>query len=110
MIIIKELAEEFKKQFTCLGQNTETCITFTVPIEKKVTRIDGEQIIYYILKFIDTAKFMASSLSNIFSNLSEGTHRIECKYGHDDKKIETCGTKYKYSNCFLKYMNFKNDY
>ena len=38
--IIKELAEEFKKQFTCLGENTEKYITFTVPIEKEVTRID----------------------------------------------------------------------
>ena len=27
--IIKELAEEFKKQFTFLGENTEKCITFT---------------------------------------------------------------------------------
>ena len=44
--IIKEFAEEFKKQFTCLGENTEKCITFTVPIEKEVTRIDknGEEI------------------------------------------------------------------
>ena len=38
--IIKELAEEFKKQFTCLGENTEKYITFTVPIEKEVTRVD----------------------------------------------------------------------
>ena len=32
---IKELAGEFRKQFTCLGESTEKCITFTVPIEKK---------------------------------------------------------------------------
>ena len=32
--IIKELAEEFKKQFTCLGENTEKYVTFKVPIEK----------------------------------------------------------------------------
>ena len=32
--IIKELAEAFKKRFTCLGENNEKCITFTVPIEK----------------------------------------------------------------------------
>ena len=31
---IKDLAEEFKKQFTCLGESTEKYITFTVPIEK----------------------------------------------------------------------------
>ena len=43
MIIIllsKSLAEESNKQFTCLGENSEKFITFTVLIEKKVTRID----------------------------------------------------------------------
>ena len=38
--IIKELAEEFKKPFTCLGENAEKDLTFTVPVEKEVTRID----------------------------------------------------------------------
>ena len=38
--IIKELAEEFEKQFTCLGENAEKYIAFTVQIEKEVTRID----------------------------------------------------------------------
>ena len=38
--IIKELAEEFEKQFTCLGENTEKYIRFAVPIGKEVTRID----------------------------------------------------------------------
>ena len=35
--IIKRLAEELKKQFTSLGESTEKCITFTLPIEKEVT-------------------------------------------------------------------------
>ena len=49
---------------------------------------------------------MASSLSNLVNNLSEGIYRIACKYGHDDKKCETCGTKYKYCDCFLEYIYF----
>ena len=52
---------------------------------------------------------MTSSLSNLVNNLSEGIHRIKCKYGDDDKKCETCRIKYKYCECFLKYMNFKDD-
>ena len=32
--IIKELAEEFKKQITFLGENTEKYIIFTGPLEK----------------------------------------------------------------------------
>ena len=40
ILIIKKLAEEFEKQFSCLGESTEKYINFTVPIEKEVTRID----------------------------------------------------------------------
>ena len=44
--IIKELAEVFKKRFTCSGKNPEKYITFPVSKEKEVTRIDknGEKI------------------------------------------------------------------
>ena len=52
---------------------------------------------------------MASSLSNLVINLSERIHRVKCKYGHNNKKCETCGIKYKYCDCFLEYTNFKND-
>ena len=52
---------------------------------------------------------MASSLSNLVNNLSERIHKIKCKFGHDDKKCETCGIKYKNCNCFLEYTNFKDD-
>ena len=52
---------------------------------------------------------MVSSLSNLVNNLSEEIHRINCKYGHDDKKCETCRIKFKYCECFLGYTNFKDD-
>ena len=52
---------------------------------------------------------MASYLSNLVNNLSQGLHRIKCKLGHDDKKYETCRIKYKYCDCFLEYANFKDD-
>ena len=52
---------------------------------------------------------MGSSLSNLVNNLSEGIHRTKCKLGHDHKKFETCGIKYKYCNCFLEYTNFQDD-
>ena len=52
---------------------------------------------------------MASSLSNLANNLSDGIHRIKCKYRHDDKKCGTSGIKYKYCNSFLEYTNFKDD-
>ena len=70
-------------------RNNEKFITCTIPIEKEVMRIDknGEQItknISYLVQFIDSATFMASSLSNLVNNLFEGIHKIKCKYGHND--------------------------
>ena len=40
---------------------------------------------------------MASSLSNLDNNLSEEIHKIKYKYGHHDKKHETCGITYKHT-------------
>ena len=64
------MPEQLEKQFPCLGENTEKYMTFTIPTEKEMTRIDkngGEATknIPYILQFIDIARFMASSLSNL---------------------------------------------
>ena len=45
-MIIKVLAEEFERQFICLGENTEKYTTFSVSVQKEVARIDinGEEI------------------------------------------------------------------
>ena len=40
----------------------------------------------YILTFIDSPRFMASSLSDLINNFSERIHRIKYKFGLDDKK------------------------
>ena len=57
-------------------------ITFTVSIEIEVTRThkNGEKVtknISNILQFIDTIQFMASSLSNLADNISEGIHKVK---------------------------------
>ena len=52
---------------------------------------------------------MASSLSNLISNLSEETYDIKCKYRHDNEKCETCGITYEECDCFLELTNFKKD-
>ena len=113
-IVIKELAEKFKKHLTCLRETTWKYITFPVPIEKEVTRIgkNGEEIINnisYVLQFIDSARFMASSLSNLANYLSDGVDRIKCKFENNDEKCETSRIKYKYCDYFLGYPDFKAD-
>ena len=82
--IIKELVNEFEGQFGCLGENTEKYKTFSVPIEKEVTKVDKDSnesatTISYKIKFIDSARFMASSLSNLVGNIAEEIHKIKCK-------------------------------
>ena len=81
---IKELAKGFEGEFECFGENTEKYKTFSIPIEKEVTNIDkdgNESVvtISYKIKFIDSARFVASSLSNLGDNLAEGIHKIKCK-------------------------------
>ena len=74
--VIKELVKEFESNFECLGENTEKYITFSVPIKKKIENKDLE--ITYKIKFIDSYRFMASSLSKLVDNLSEGIHNNKC--------------------------------
>ena len=62
-----------------LAENTEKYKTFSVPIVKEVKNIDknGNQsvvMISYKIKFIDSARFLASSLLNLLENLIEGIH------------------------------------
>ena len=40
ILSLKNLRKNLKKQFNCLGVNNEKYITFAVPIEKEVTKID----------------------------------------------------------------------
>ena len=74
--IIKELAKEFNGNFECLGGNTEKYITFSVPIKKEIRNKNIE--ITYTIKFIDSYRFMSTSLSKLVDNLSEGIHNNKC--------------------------------
>ena len=67
--------------------------TFSVTITTRVTRIDKNckeniKTISLKLQFIDSARFIVSSLSNLVDNLSEGIHKIKFKYGHDHEKCK----------------------
>ena len=82
--ILKELANEFEGQFEFLGENKEKYKTFALPIKKEITKMDkdgneNDVNIFYKIKFIDSARFIVSSLSNLVDNLAEGIHKIKCK-------------------------------
>ena len=64
--------------------SSEKYKTFSILEEKEVTNIDkygNESIvnISYKIKFIDSARFMAISLSNLVDNLAEVIQKIKCK-------------------------------
>ena len=87
---IKGLVEEFEGDFQCLGENKEKYITFSVPIKKESIKKeynDNETIIYRI-KFIDSFRFMSTSLSTLVDNLSD---RIHVKH-----KCDSCGFNIEY--------------
>ena len=74
--IIKELVKEFEGNFECLGENTEKYITFPATLKKNIENKNIE--ITYKIKFIDSYKFMSTSLSKLVDNLSEGLHNNKC--------------------------------
>ena len=51
-------------------------ITLSVPINKE---LQNDKIITYKTKFIDSFRFISSSLSSFLGNLFEGLHNNRCK-------------------------------
>ena len=67
-------------------------------MEREVTTMhkNGKEItktIFYRLKFIESGRFIVSSLLNLDDNLAEGIHKIKCT---------NCKT------CCIEYTNFKD--
>ena len=83
--IIKELANEIEGQFEeCIAENKGKYKTFSVPIKKEIRKIDKEgdqavETISYKIKFIDSARFMKSSLSNFVVHNLTGFIKLNVK-------------------------------
>ena len=112
--LIKKLAEEFK-EFECLDGNTEKYITFSVPIKKQITKIDKDDIdkitkISYKIKFIDSCRFMSTSLSNLVSNLSEGLRSDKCTDCKSCLDYMTTKDEQLIFRCFECKKNYKKDF
>ena len=81
--------------------------------EKEVTKIDkdGNESVATIsdkIKCIDSAIFMASSLSNLVDNLAEGIHKVKCKdfdYFLEYESVKDNLIKYKFLSSNKDYSN-----
>ena len=93
--ITNQLAEEFKSELNCIGENMEKYITFSVPIKKEC---DGGRTITRKLRLIDSFKFMSAALLDLVDNMSGIFNSIECK---------SCTEKIKINSecCFVRLKN-----
>ena len=66
-IIIKYFVDYFERQFEYFGKNTEKYLTFSVLIEKQ----EIGKTIESKIRFFDSVRFMAISMSRLIHNLSE---------------------------------------
>ena len=81
-LFIKELERKFNKDnIGVIAENKEKCISFNVKINVKLSGVkdkDGKEVYKNIKpRFIDSFRFMASSLDKLASNLC-GTSGIQC--------------------------------
>ena len=63
----------------------------------------------YRLQFIDSARFIISSLSNFVNNFSEKIRKIKCRHRHDGTKYEIFGIKCKYCDCLIEHTYFNDN-
>ena len=108
-----KLANAFEGKFECFGENTKKAKLFPVRQKKKLLKSieDGNEnvaTISYKIEFVDSARFMATSLSNLVDNLTEGIHKIKCKDCNVFLEYESVNDNFikcKYLSCNKDYSN-----
>ena len=85
--ILNQLAIEFKGELNCIRDNMEKYITFSVSIKKECK--NGKTITYK-LKFIDSSRFMQSSLSELVDNMPGNFNSIERKSWTESNRCKGC--------------------
>ena len=90
-----------------MGENTEKYITFLVPIKKG---LDNGKSVTYKIKFIDSFRFMSSSLSSLVDNLSERLHGDKCIDCKSCLDYMTTKDEQLIFRCFECKKNYKKDF
>ena len=95
------MAKEFQGPFECIGENSEIYKSFSVPIKKEVIKTKKDEKksienISYIIKLIDSIRFIISSLTLHVDNLSEIYNEKcsakNCKSEFDLKELKIMNT------------------
>ena len=70
--ISKQLAKDFNRYFSCIGENTEKYISFSITIFKESANATGKKkSVAFSLRFIDSYRHMDRSLDALVKNLAE---------------------------------------
>ena len=99
IILSNSWQKKFEGQFECFGENTEKYITFLEPIKKE---LDNRKTITYKLKFIDSLRFMNTSISDLGDSLSE-IYKKEWKGWEERRKIKSSCNLIRLKNNKLNY-------
>ena len=77
MMLIKELAKH-RTGMDVIAKNTEDYISFSVKVEvyKYINKNGNKHIKEIELRFIESIKFMSSSLDSLVNNLAKGGHQF----------------------------------
>ena len=86
---------------------------FLVPVKKEITKFDkgGNECVkttFYEIKFIDGARFLARSLSNLIDNITERIHKFkreDCDYFLEYESVKDNLIKQKCLSCNKGYSN-----
>ena len=85
--IINQLAEKCKVKLDCIGENMEKYINFSVPIKKKC---DDSKTITYKPRFIDSFRFMPTSLPELVDNMYGNFTGVECESCTENNRCKKC--------------------
>ena len=105
ILLLKSWLKNLKTNLSVWVKIQKDSVPFSVPIEKESD--DGKPIVYKI-KFIESFRFVSTSLSSLVDSLSDGLYNIKCKDAnelnfYDDKLVYRC------FDCKTNYnINFNN--
>ena len=74
----------------CNGENTEKYVSFSENFQEEEDKDSFKKIKTYILRFIDSFRFMSSSLDSLTDNLSEINNKTCVKCKKRVKSVQYC--------------------
>ena len=111
-LFIRELAK-YTKDMGVIAKNTEDYISFSIKVEvdKYIDKEGNEKYKEIELRFIDSFKFMSSSLDSLVNNLAKGDHKFWGFEKYSDKQRELLIRKgiypYEYMNNWNRFNETK---